>query len=128
MEKRGKGKPRIFKTGEEFLNKVREYVKYCQDNERFVNIAGFCVYADIVKETFYNQEEYYLDSFKKAQSLLEDSCLNNKNTTMAIFYLKNKFKYKDKIETENKNINTNKNYDLSKMSTEDIKELLKSED
>jgi hypothetical protein len=37
--------------------------------------------------------------------MLENSALNNHNTAMGIFYLKNKFGYKDKIETENVNIN-----------------------
>ena len=70
------------------------------------NIAGFCVYCDINRDTFYAQKEYYSDTFKKIQDILEDATLNAKiNDTFKIFYLKNKFGYKDK--QENVNIETN---------------------
>lgn len=121
---------RIFKTAEEFENKVIEYIEYCEVNEKFVNIAGLCRYLGIHRRRFYDQEVYYPHSFLKVQEILEDETLNNKTTPVPItmLYLKNKFGYRDKIETENTNVNTNKNIDLSVISTEELKKLIENED
>lgn len=101
-EVRGKGQPRSFKNEQEFKDKFDEYIDYCIKNERLANIAGFCVFADITRETFYNQEQYYFDTYKKIQNLLEDYTINAKiNDTFKIFYMKNKFNYKDRTELDN---------------------------
>lgn len=121
-----KGRPRSFKSGQEFLNKVIEYAEYCEENEKFINIAGFCRYCDIHKDTYYQQREYYSDYFKKAEAVLEDEVLQSKDITTKIFYLKNKFGYADKVE--NTNTNTNKNIDLGRVSTDDLKKLIEDED
>lgn len=97
---------RIFGTDVEFKNKFINYIKKCKTKDELPNIAGFCVYCDINRDTFYAQKEYYSDTFKKIQDILEDATLNAKiNDTFKIFYLKNKFGYKDK--QENVNIETN---------------------
>lgn len=98
-----KGQPRSFKTAEEFYDKFKEYVDYCHKEERLPNIAGFCVYAKINHDTFYAQKEYYSDTFKMINDLLEDEAINNKylNDTRIIFYMKNKCGYKDKQEIDN---------------------------
>lgn len=115
-EPRGKGHPKAFKDADEFYNKVKEYITYCNESERLANIAGFCAFTGIHKDTFYQQREYYSDSFKKVEELLEDAALNHKATAMGIFYLKNKFKYRDKIETENVNMN----YEMSEEEADEI--------
>lgn len=124
------GKPRIFKSGEEFENKVNEYIEYCMLNERFVNIAGFCRFAGTHRQRFYEQKQYYPDSFLRVQELLEDESLNNTTqaTPITILYLKNKFGYRDKIETENTNVNTNKNMNLDHLSVDELKKLIDDED
>lgn len=107
-EEQGKGKPRKFKTEQDFVNKVKEYVRYCEGTGRLPNIAGFAVYCDMNVDTFYAQQEYYSEAYKKVQSILEDGVINGKaNDTLKIFYMKNKFKYKDKLE----NINVETNYE-----------------
>ena len=127
----GRGRPRTFKSGEELLNKLNEYVEYCEENEKMVNIAGFCRFLGIHRQRYWEQKEYYPDEFLIAEEILEDETLNNRKNPVpiVIMYLKNKFNYKDRIETENvnTNINTHKNYDLSNLSTEQIKELLENE-
>lgn len=115
-EPRGKGHPKAFKDEDEFYNKALNYVEWCNVSERLANIAGFCAFAGIHKDTFYQQREYYSDSFKKVEELLEDAALNHKATAMGIFYLKNKFKYRDKIETENVNMN----YEMSEEEADEI--------
>ena len=97
---------KTFKNKQEFKDKFIEYIKECKKEEKLPNIAGFCVYCDMNRDTFYAQKDYYSDTFKKIQDILEDATLNAKiNDTFKIFYLKNKFGYKDK--QENVNIETN---------------------
>ena len=93
---------RSFKTKEEFKNKFIEYIHNCEEKMKLPNVAGFCVYCDINRDTFYMQEEYYSDTYKKVNDILEDATINSKNIndTFKIFYMKNKFGYKDKQELE----------------------------
>jgi len=117
-----KGRPRAFATEVDFENKFKEYIQYCKDKKRLPNVAGFSVFANINQDTFYAQKEYYSETFKKVNDMLEDEALNNQytNDTLKIFYMKNKCGYKDKQEIDS-SINFN-NYD--KLSDEEINELL----
>ena len=115
-EERGKGQPRVFETSKEFYDKALNYVEWCNVSERLANIAGFCAFTRINRDTYYQQKEYYSDTFNEVESLFEDSALNHKATAMGIFYLKNKFKYRDKIETENVNLN----YEMSEEEADEI--------
>lgn len=123
------GKPRVFKDENEFLEKVEGYLEYCEEKERFANIAGLCRYLDIGRTTFYDQKKYYSNTYEKVEAMLEDDTLNNKTceTAIKVLYLKNKFDYRDKIEAKNDNVNTNKNIDMGHLTTEQIKELLNNE-
>lgn len=100
---------RSFKTAKEFENKFKDYVEYCKKNDRLPNVAGFSVYADINQDTFYAQKEYYSETFKKVNDILEDEAINNKclNDARVIFYMKNKCGYKDKQDDKNNNNNIN---------------------
>lgn len=98
-EKRGKGRPRAFETSEDFEQKFTEYIEYCAENKRFPNIAGFCRYCHITRETLYKQQEYYSDSYNIVMSVLEDEVLQD-NTYRAQLYLKNKFGYRDRQEVD----------------------------
>jgi len=118
----GKGQPRSFKNSEEFENCFNQYIEICIKKECLPNIAGFCVYAEINRDTFYAQKEYYSDTFKRVQDILEDATINAKiNDTFKIFYLKNKFNYTDKTEIY-QSIDANvSNY--KELSTEELKKL-----
>ena len=96
---------RTFKTAKEFEDKFKDYVNYCRKNDRLPNVAGFSVYADINQDTFYAQKEYYSETFKKINDILEDEAINNKslNDARVIFYMKNKCGYKDKQDDKNNN-------------------------
>ena len=97
-----KGRPKAFKTAEEFKETFTNYIKKCEAKKELPNIAGFCVYADINRDTFYAQKEYFSDTYKKVNEMLEDATINSKeiNDTFKIFYMKNKFDYRDKQELD----------------------------
>lgn len=98
---------RAFKTEQDFINKVKEYVAKCKEDKELPNVAGFCVYCDICRETFYAQENYYSDTYKKVNDILENATINSKevNDVFKIFYMKNKFGYKDRQDID-ANVNT----------------------
>ncbi len=124
-------KRRVFKTGDAFFNCFQDYLEDCAEKEKLPNISGFVYYARIARKTFYNQEKVYPFEFDLINSCLEDETLNNTTQPPQIrtLILTNKFRYanKNEIISENYNNNVNENYDLSKMTTEEIKELLKNE-
>jgi hypothetical protein len=122
----GRGQPRAFKTEKEFEKKFLDYIEYCRENKRFANIAGFCAYCHIVRDTFYAQKEYYSDTYNIIMDILEDEVLQD-NTYRAQLYLKNKFGYKDKQEIESKNTNTNIDIDYSILPPEALEEIAKAQ-
>ena len=85
------------------------YIEHCTIKQRFVNVAGFCVFANISRQTFYNyrKNEDYEIAMDYIDNVMEDETLNvhYKQYPMAILYLKNKFGYSDKVES--RNVNTN---------------------
>ena len=124
-EKRSKGRPRAFETAEDFENKFNAYIDYCIESKRFANIAGFCRFAHITRETLYKQQEYYSDSYNIVMDILEDEVLQD-NTYRAQLYLKAKFGYTEtqKVEATNLNINDDLNNLTPEQRAERIKELL----
>ena len=100
----GRGQPKKFKTKEELQDKFDEYIQYCRDNKRFPNIAGFCAYNRMTRDTFYQQKKYYSDTYNTIRQILEDEVLQD-NTYRAQLYLKNTFGYKDKQTIESTNVN-----------------------
>lgn len=102
VTKNSRGQPRRFQSGEELERAMVDYVQWCIDAQHMPNVAGFCIHCDMTDETFYQQRNYYPESYKKVQLLLETAVINSKyvNEAFRIFYMKNKFKYRDKVETE----------------------------
>ena len=89
-----RGQPRRFTTEDDFITAMKNYL----DIEKvFPNIAGFCVYADISRETYYEHKVYYPYAYKKVEQMLEDAVLHidPKYAARVIFYMKNKHGYKD---------------------------------
>lgn len=96
---RNKGQPRRFANGSELEQAMKDYLA---QGDKFPNLAGFCVSADLNYDTYYMNKEYYPESFKNIELMLESAVLNVKPelTTRGIFYMKNKFKkdYQDRVE------------------------------
>jgi len=114
---------RAFETKEDFINKFKEYVIDCKSKRNLPNVAGFCVYCDINRDTFYAQEEYYSDTYKKVNDILEDATINARdiNDTFKIFYMKNKFGYKDRQELEHSG---EVNNPFAGLSTEELRKIV----
>lgn len=94
---------------------------YCSVYKRMPNIAGFCAFCEIHRDTFYAQKEYYSDTYKKVQDILEDGVLNSEVApVIRIVYLKNKFGYVDKVENVTTVIEDTK-FDLSKLTEDELK-------
>lgn len=96
---------RAFKTEKVFLNSFNKYIENCIDKNYMPNIAGFCRFTRINRDTFYAQKNYYSDTYSLIQEILEDEAINTKavGDSLKQFYLKNKFNYKDKQEIDTKN-------------------------
>jgi hypothetical protein len=118
-EKRGKGQPRSFPTDKDFKDKFIEYIQYCNKKERFPNIAGFCAFTDITRDTYYAQQEYYSDTYNKTRQILEDEVWQD-NSYRSQLYLKSVFGHKDKQVIESTNVNMN-----TDMTVEEAEQYLK---
>ena len=82
-----------------------EYLTDCNIRLRFVNIAGFCVFAGISRQTYYTykNDERYSSLISYFEDVMEDEALNYRNDKISTLYLKNKFGYADKVESRNMN-------------------------
>lgn len=82
-----------------------EYLTDCNIRFRFVNIAGFCVFAGISRQTYYTykNDERYSSLISYFEDVMEDEALNYRNDKISTLYLKNKFGYADKVESRNMN-------------------------
>ena len=70
----------VFENEGAFKRKLKNYVKKCSDekNRRLPNAAGFCRFAGIKREDFYNLSRFYPLVFDIAQSTFLDEALNTK--------------------------------------------------
>lgn len=97
------GRPPLYSSEEELLNKILKYFAHCHDNGRIrPNKAGLRLYLDIGKDTYVEYKTRFPDAMKKAEAYIEDAWvqrLDDMSPTGAIFYLKNAFKedYKDRV-------------------------------
>jgi hypothetical protein len=120
-EKDPRGKPRIFKKEEDLMNTFESYLEDAHKKDELPNIAGFVVFADIGRQTFYDYEDRYPYTYKKIMNKLENEALNCKSVsdTLRIFYMKNKCGYRDKVEQVNKNVEMNYEDYIKKVESED---------
>ena len=128
VKKRSAGHPRIFKDEQAFQNKMNDYIKYCNEKKEFPNVAGFCVYCDIGRQSFYDQKNYYSYTYSKVENILENATINSKHAsdTWKIFYSKNKHGYRDRFTNEIEHTNPIEiNMNMSKLSKADLIELKK---
>ena len=99
------GRPPIFKTEQEFRQALLNYLTYCEENKKIINIAGFCAKNGFGRDVYYDYGKKYPHTKKAFEASLEAAWverLAGANATGAIFYLKNAFRefYKDRTETD----------------------------
>jgi hypothetical protein len=94
------GRPRKFKTEEDFINAFKTYIEHCSQVQDLPNIKGFSVYNDMTSDTFYSQREYFPDTYRKVRDALEDRLQNYHHyqpaATMAVLQGKNTFGWDDR--------------------------------
>lgn len=118
---KSRGQPRRFETEDDFITAMKNYL----DIEKvFPNIAGFCVYADLARETYYEYKGYYPNAYKRVEQMLEDAVLHidPKYAARVIFYMKNKHGYKD-VQEQTISVPEPITINYSKLGTDDLMKL-----
>jgi hypothetical protein len=103
-----KGRPMIYETEDEIEQVFRDYLEDAKKKHEMPNVAGFVVFADIGRTTFYDYQKHFPNTYERIQGILENATINARiGDSFKQFYMKNKFGYRDKqeIESENKNVN-----------------------
>lgn len=105
------GRPKKYKTAEEFELKCSEYFLECEKSKVPPGICGLAAYLDIDRTTLFNYENKYPDTYgqviKQAKAKIEaflERGLFNKNVTGIIFNLKNNFGWAEREKVENINV------------------------
>ena len=107
------GQPRKY-TPDTLEDVFNDYITYCTDNNRLANIEGFCIFAKMDSQTYYNYKDMkdYFGSIKRIEEKLLDYTMQKgfeaRNPAFTIFYMKNKFGWVDKTEIK-QDINANIN-------------------
>lgn len=113
-----RGQPKRFTSEDQFVKAMSDYL----DIEKvFPNIAGFCVFAKINRETYYEYRTYYPNSFKTVDEMLENAVLHidPKYAARVIFYMKNKHGYRD-IQEQTISVPEPVTINYSKLGTDDL--------
>ena len=99
------GRPVKF-TPEQFKIEFENYIKYCVENDKFANLAGFAVYGKFNMDTYYeykdNRKEFS-EAIKKIEQTLMDVSIQKgveKSNAFMIFYMKNKFGWRDQQDID----------------------------
>jgi hypothetical protein len=110
VEKKGKkkvGRPPAFTNDEELQASLFLYLNECVSKKKMPNKAGYCFFAKISRDSYYEYKKnsLYSDTIKQFEQAVESEWVNRlsgSSATGAIFYLKNAFRdhYKDRIETD----------------------------
>lgn len=117
------GRSLKFKSPEILENKIEEFFKMCDDENKIPTITGLAYFLDVTRKTLLKYEhsdkygslkkvnedirEEYEDIVKRAKAKIEakyEQLLFDRNTVVgAIFTLKNNFGWVDKHEVEQTN-------------------------
>jgi hypothetical protein len=76
-----RGHPRRFATEQEFQAAYEAYIRHCYDSKMMPTKAGFCAYAKLTRETYYQQRNYYPDTYHAIDLCLEDFAANQHSFT-----------------------------------------------
>lgn len=106
-EKKAIGRPRIFNSQEELEQKIMEYWRRCEQNNKPYTLSGLALWIGVDRKTLYNysEKDEFFPTIKKAKDIVEASMeeralTGENNVTFSIFALKNNFAWRDKQEIE----------------------------
>lgn len=106
-EKHAGGRPPKYKTKEEIQEKIDNYFKECQLNNKPYTITGLGLALDMSRQDLinYSKKDEFFDTIKRAkmrvENYLEERLINDSSATGIIFNLKNNYGWKDKQENVN---------------------------
>ena len=106
-EKHAGGSPPKYKTKEEIEEKIDNYFKECQLNNKPYTITGLGLALDMSRQDLinYSKKDEFFDTIKRAkmrvENYLEERLINDSSATGIIFNLKNNYGWKDKQENVN---------------------------
>ena len=112
-EKHSGGRPPKYNTAEEMQEKIDNYFKECDYNNKPYTVTGLALALDLDRKSIlnYSEKEEFFHTIKKAklkvENYLEERLINDTSTTGIIFNLKNNYGWKDKQE----NINVGVSYE-----------------
>ena len=95
------GKPRRWPTEQSMQDSFQAYICHCAEKKLQPNISGFCVFADMTRDVFYDYRPRYPNTYHKIRLALEDTLVNYNaftgltNPAMAIVQGKNTFGWDD---------------------------------
>lgn len=97
------GRKLHFKSPDQMVDAFNDYKDYCIENDRLMNIAGFCVYTKLDRTSYYDycNRPRFARAVEYINCCLEDGGLNHKSDKMGMFYLKNKFGYAERMVQTN---------------------------
>jgi len=75
------GRPRRFATEQEFQAAYEAYIRHCYDSKMMPTKAGFCAFARLTRETYYQQRNHFPDTFHAIDLCLEDFAANQHSFT-----------------------------------------------
>lgn len=133
--------PEVKYTPDELTAAIDDYFQARINKEKkinFVSIVDLCRFLDIDRSTFYNykNKSAYSTAVKKAESTIislweQNLFLPGRNTTGAIFYLKNYGGMADKVEHQHQisgSIDHNKVNKLEELDDKTLQQLSKAVD
>ena len=106
-EKHAGGRPPKYKTKVEIQEKIDNYFKDCQLNNKPYTITGLGLALDMSRQDLinYSKKDEFFDTIKRAkmrvENYLEERLINDSSATGIIFNLKNNYGWKDKQENVN---------------------------
>lgn len=100
-----RGKPRKWKTAEDFERDILAYLRHCEESGEPPLVVGFANYCGTIKDTVIETSKRYPEPYKRLlqaceQRLVMGGLTGKYNPTVMIFLAKNNHGYKDKQEME----------------------------
>ena len=121
-----RGRPKKYTEVDIMQQKINEYFKECDDNNKPYTMSGLALTLDMDRRTLlnYSKDDEFFPTIKKARNKVEtyvEERLFYPNATGVIFNLKNNFAWEDKQEL---NHSGNINNPYANLSDEELRKLI----